>query len=216
MPMSLYHLETLGRDAYINSIATIQDPQTLRFADQSMAWWDRHFSWNAQGCIVLCNDKNEHLCYLFSKIDRYSEYLTLYNLFTPESQQRKGYATHLLRMTLALGVEKHVRRITFSSISTSLDFYRLLGFIYWGINDIGDYYCNLPLPREGLDGMREMIHSSDIQTLLGRYLEKIYTKIDGNELKLSVAQNLIYKQDIRNLGSSYVREDLRIFKNTPQ
>jgi len=214
--MSLYHLETLGRDAYISSIAMIQDPQTLRFADQSMAWWDRHFSWNAQGCIVLCNDKNEHLCYLFSKIDRYSEYLTLYNLFTPKAQQSKGYATHLLRMTLALGVEKHVRRITFSSISTSLDFYRLLGFIYWGINDIGDYYCNLPLPREGLDGMKEMIHSSDIQTLLGRYLEKIHTKIDGNELKLSVAQNLIYKQDILNLGSSYVREDLRIFKNTPQ
>jgi GNAT superfamily N-acetyltransferase len=214
--MSLYHLETLGRDAYINSIATIQDPQTLRFADQSMAWWDRHFSWNAQGCIVLCNEKNEHLCYLFSKIDRYSEYLTLYNLFTPKAQQRNGYATHLLRMALALGVEKHVRRITFSSISTSLDFYRMLGFIYWGINDIGDYYCNLPLPREGLDGMKEMIHSSDIQTLLGRYLEKIHTKIDGNELKLSVAQNLIYKQDILNLGSSYVRENLRIFKNAPQ
>lgn len=215
MSVSLYHLQSLGRDAYISSTALIQDAESIRFAHQSLAWWDRHFSWNAQGCIVLCNEKNEHLCYLFSKIDRYSEYITLYNLFTPLIEQRKGYATHLLRMTLAQGVKKHVRRVTFSSVSTSLDFYRFLGFIYWGINDIGDYYCNLPLPREGLDGMKEMVDTSDIQTLLGRYLEKIHAKIDGNELKLSIAQNLIYERDILNLGTSYVREDLRIFKNTP-
>lgn len=46
--MSLYHLESLDRNGYIASTALIQDSETLRFADQSLACWDRHFSWNAQ------------------------------------------------------------------------------------------------------------------------------------------------------------------------
>lgn len=210
--MPLFHLESLNRDAYITSIATIQDYESIRFADQSLAWWDRHFSWNTQGCAVLCNENNEHLCYLFSKIDRYSEYLTLYNLFTPLMKQRKGYATHMLRLILDQALKKHVKRIAFSSVSSSLDFYQLLGFIYWGINDIGDYYCNLPLPQSGLDGIIAMIQESDIKTLIGSNLTKINAKIDENERRLTPAQILIYEADIVKLGKSYVREELKIFK----
>jgi len=210
--MSAYHLESLGRDAYIASIATIQDPQTLRFADQSLAWWDRHFSWNAQGCAVLCDENNTHLCYLFSRIDRYGEYLTLYNLFTPLILRHKGYATEILRLILEQALKKHAKRITFSSISSSLDFYQLLGFIYWGVNDIGDYYCNLPLPKSGLDGIITMIQESDIKTLIGSNLIKINGKIDGNERRLTPAQILIYEADIVKLGKSYQREKLRVLQ----
>ncbi|MDD5159484.1 MAG: GNAT family N-acetyltransferase [Sulfuricurvum sp.] len=214
--MPLYHIESLGRDAYITSIAKFQDRESIRFADQSLAWWDRHFSWNAQGCAVLCNERNEHLCYLFSKIDRYGEYITLYNLFTPLNSQRNGYATHMLRLILDQALEKHVRRITFSSVSASLDFYQILGFIYWGVNDIGDYYCNLPLPKSGLAGIIEMVQESDIKTLIGSNLAKINAKIDGNERHLSPTQSLIHKADILKLGKSYVRGELKIFKELSQ
>ncbi|MDD2781138.1 GNAT family N-acetyltransferase [Sulfuricurvum sp.] len=211
--MSYFHLESLNRDAYIASIATFQDPESIRFAKQSLAWWDRHFSWNAQGCAVLCDENNEHLCYLFSKIDRYGEYITLYNLFTPAIEQRKGYATHMLRMILDQALEKHVRRITFSSVSASLDFYQLLGFIYWGVNDIGDYYCNIPLPKSGLDGIESMTKESTLEALIGSNLTKINAKIDGNERHLSPAQILVYKADILKLGKSYVRGELKILKD---
>lgn len=211
--MPLYHLESLGRDAYITSTALIQDAESIRFADQSLAWWDRHFSWNAQGCAVLCDEHNEHLCYLFSKIDRYGQYLTLYNLFTPLISQRKGYATQILRLILDQALEKHVRRITFSSVSASVDFYALLGFIYWGINDIGDYYCNLPLPENGLDGIIAMVQENDLETLIGSNMAKIHAKIDGNEHHLSPAQLLIYKADILKLGKNYAREELRVLKS---
>ncbi|AFV97208.1 MULTISPECIES: GNAT family N-acetyltransferase [unclassified Sulfuricurvum] len=210
--MPLYHLELLGRDAYIASTALIQDTESIRFANQSLAWWDRHFSWNTQGCVVLCDERNEHLCYLFSKIDRYSQYLTLYNLFTPLISQRKGYATQILRLILDQALEKHVRRITFTSVSTSLDFYTLLGFIYWGINDIGDYYCNLPLPKNGLEGMIGMIQENDLKTLIGSNMDKIYAKIEGNEHHLSPARLLIYEADILKLGKNYVREKLGVLK----
>lgn len=211
--MPLFHLESLSRDAYIASIATFQDRESIRFADQSLAWWDRHFSWNAQGCAVLCNENNEHLCYLFSKIDRYSEYITLYNLFTPAIEQRKGYATHMLRLILDQALEKYVRRITFSSVSASLDFYQMLGFIYWGVNDIGDYYCNLPLPKSGLEGIITMIKESDLETLIGSNLTKINAKIDGNERHLTPAQFLLYEADILKLGKSYVRKELKIIRD---
>lgn len=210
--MSPYHLESLNRDAYIASTALIQDAESIRFADQSLAWWDRHFSWNVQGCSVLCDEENNHLCYLFYKIDRYGQYITLYNLFTPLISQRKGHATQILRLILDQALKKHVRRITFSSVSTSLDFYTLLGFIYWGINEIGDYYCNLPLPKNGLDGMIAMIRDNDLETLIGSNMAKINGKIEGNEHLLSSAQILIYDADLLKLGKNYVREELRILK----
>jgi RimJ/RimL family protein N-acetyltransferase len=210
--MPNFHLESLNRDAYIASIATFKDPESIRFAQQSLAWWDRHFSWNAQGCAVLCDENNEHLSYLFSKIDRYGEYITLYNLFTPAMEQRKGYATQILRLILDQALEKHVRRITFSSVSASLDFYQLLGFIYWGINDIGDYYCNLPLPKNGLEGIIAMTKESDLNALIGANLTKINAKIDGNERHLTPAKILIYEADILKLGKSYVRGELKIIK----
>lgn len=213
-PMPLYRLETLSRDAYIASTALIQDSESIRFADQSLAWWDRHFSWNAQGCAVLCDEKNGHLCYLFSKIDRYSEYLTLYNLFTPLAEQRKGYATLILDLILAQAVEKHVKRITFSSVSTSLDFYALLGFIYWGVNDIGDYYCNLPLPKDGLEGILLMTQNCDHKMLIGQSLAKIYAKVDGNESRLTPKQLLIYEADILKLGANYAHLKLKSFKES--
>lgn len=210
--MSDYHLQSLGRDQYVASIALIQDAPSLRFADQSLAWWDRHFSWNAQGCYVLCDENNTHVCYLFSKIDRYAEYLTLYNLFTPLVHRRNGYATLMLKMILDTALKQHVKRITFSSISTSLDFYTVLGFIYWGINEIGDYYCNLPLPKEGLEGIVSMTQKSDIEQLIGKHIDTIFTKIDGNEDRLSAEQILLYEADIVKLGAHYAHNRLQVLK----
>lgn len=210
--MSDYHLQSLGRDQYVASIALIQDAPSLCFADQSLAWWDRHFSWKAQGCYVLCDENNTHVCYLFSKIDRYAEYLTLYNLFTPLVHRRNGYATLMLKMILDAALKQHVKRITFSSISTSLDFYTVLGFIYWGINEIGDYYCNLPLPKEGLEGIVSMTQKSDIEQLIGKHIDTIFTKTDGNEDRLSAEQILLYEADIVKLGAHYAHNRLQVLK----
>lgn len=210
--MSNFNLINLDRKAYIASMETIQDSQTVRFAQQSLEWWDRHFSWNAKGCAVLCDENNTHLSYLFSYIDGYGQYLTLYNLFTPLEERRKGYAHILLRLTIAQAVEKHTRRITFSSISSSLNFYLSQGFVYWGINKIGDFYCNLPLPANGLDGIAQMVQTSDIQTLLGSSFDKIYAKVNSNETKLTPAQMPVHESDVLKLGTSYRRDQLQIHK----
>lgn len=204
--MKSYHLCFLGRQEYIDSISLIHDEKTQRFADQSLAWWDRHASWKVHRCAVLCDEENNHLCYLFSRIDRYGEYITLYNLFTPLLHRRHGYATVLLQRILSSAVEKHVRRITFSSISGSLDFYMALGFIYWGINKIGDYYCNLPLPSGGLNAIAHMSATASTDVLIGNSRLLIHSKVDGNEIYLSPEQNITYKADKIRLGKYFAKK----------
>jgi GNAT superfamily N-acetyltransferase len=206
--MSRYHLENLGRSAYLASIASIKDANSAAFAGQALKWWDRHFSWNAHGCVVLADAQNNHLCYIFYKIDRYHEYLTIHNLFTPLQKRRKGYAKDLLRIVFDLAVSERVRRFKFVSVPKSLDFYLSLGFVYWGLTSTGDYYCDLPLPSGGLDDVNAMVKRSSIGTLAGEKLETIRTRVDGNDSGFG------YGNDRRKMGERYLLNELQELKRT--
>jgi hypothetical protein len=211
--MPKFHLKSLDRNAYIDSVNTIADERSVRFATMSMKWWDRHFSWRAQGCTVLCDDKENHLCYLFYKIDRYNRYLTIHNIFTPLARRREGYAHELLKMVFELAIEKHVKRFKLDSISKSLDFYLALGFVYWGVNSVGDYYCDLPIPTAGLATLGAMVKRSDVQTLVGGSLEKIYAKVNGNDTALSCEQTLILDSDKQKMQGAYMLNTLLDARN---
>lgn len=206
--MSKFHLEYLNRSRYITSIATIKDARTLKFANMSLNWWDKQFGWYTKGCIVLCNEENEHLSYVFFKISRTNEYITIHNIFTQFSLRRNGYAYELLKLVFAFALTLHVKRIKLTSISNSLDFYLALGFVYWGVNSVGDYYCDLPMPFDGLDGMHSMIETATIETLLGRNFQKIHDKVVDNNTHLSDMQTIIYKNDLEKMGVSYMLKEL--------
>ncbi|MFA6138860.1 MAG: hypothetical protein WC667_12375 [Sulfurimonas sp.] len=203
-----YHLVNLNRNAYIDSITTIADPRTLKFANMSLDWWDKHFSWEVQGCVALCDSENMHLCYIFYKIDRYRMYLTIHNIFTPLCERRKGYAHELLKMVFDIAILGHVSRFKITSISNSLDFYLALGFVYWGVNSVGDYYCDLPIPIHGLDTLNNMVSSSDDFTLIGKSIEAINKKVHGYNFTLTAAQQPIYDSDKIKMGSRYMSENL--------
>ncbi len=203
-----FHLEHLNRAAYISSIEAITDAKTLRFANMSLEWWDTHFSWEAHGCVALSNAENMHLCYIFYKIDRYRMYLSIHNIFTPLCERRKGYAHELLKMVFDIAILGHVSRFKITSISQSLDFYLALGFVYWGVNSVGDYYCDLPIPIDGLDTLEHMIQTSEDFTLIGKSMETIHKKVHGNSLILSATQQLIYDSDTVKMGKSYMLEKL--------
>jgi GNAT superfamily N-acetyltransferase len=205
--MSAYHIINLDRKAYLASVDEIADAPTRRFADMSLKWWDRHFSWSAQGCAVLCSEKDEHLCYLFYKIDRYRDYITFHNIFTPLAQRRCGYARMLLNMVFMLAIAQHVKRFRITSISRSLDFYLPLGFAYWGVNSVGDYYCDLPVPAEGLEGLDAMVRDEKTSTLIGNAGDAIRKKIGRNETKLDTEQTRIYEGDIDKMGARYLHDD---------
>ena len=210
--MSPYHLKQLDRTAYIASVATIQDPRTVNFANLALTWWDRHFGWSAQGAVVLSDAEQNHLCYVFYKIDRYREYMNIHNIFTPLDKRRKGYAHALLTMIFDLAIAGHVGRFKLCSVSRSLDFYLSLGFVYWGVNSVGDYYCDLPIPLKGLESLEAMIAASDTGGLIGKNLEAIYAKVNGNDASLTSEQSRILERDKIKMGESYLLDELSAIK----
>ncbi len=201
--MPTYHLLHLNRQAYINSTSKISDEKTLSFSKMSLDWWDRHFSWKAHGCVVLADVHGQHLCYIFYKIDRYHQYMTIHNIFTPLVERRKGYAKELLKMIFDTAVSERVRRFRLSSISNSLDFYLALGFIYWGLNSVGDYYCDLPMPANGLAGLQGMTDQLDMDRLVGSHLVSILNKVKDNDTNLSPEQSKRYEQDKVKMDGNY-------------
>lgn len=206
--MQKYHLENLNRDDYIDSVANIKDEKTRRFAKMSMEWWDRHFSWKKHGCVVLLNEKSEHLSYIFYKIDRYNTYMTIHNIFTPFAKRRNGYAYLLLKMVFDIAIAKNVSRFNLCSVSKSLDFYLSLGFMYWGLNTQKNYYCDMPVPKDGLDYLYDMAENLSVSALAGSSLEKIYTRVKGNTKDMDNTQNRAYENDKEKMGDSYMLEEL--------
>lgn len=206
--MPNYHLEYLNRENYITSMETIEDSRTLKFANMSLNWWDKEFGWYTKGCIALTNEQNIHLCYIFFKIDRHNEYITIHNVFTQLSMRRNGYARELLKMVFDFALSLHVRRFKLTSISNSLDFYLSMGFVYWGVNSVGDYYCDLPMPFDGLNGVKFMTNTSDTTALLGKKFEKIYAKVSNNDMNLTETQNVTYKEDLLRMEASYMLKEL--------
>jgi len=177
----------------------------------SLQWWDSHFFWQRHGCMVLADDKENHLCYVFYKIDRYRQYLSIHNIFTPLIMRRKGYAHELLKMVFEIAVAQKVGRFRLTSISTSLDFYLSLGFIYWGINSVGDYYCDLPVPAKGLGGLQVMTDTLGNGSLIGESLGNIFKKVQNSDTKLGPIQTRQYEEDKLKMNENYRFKPLSLY-----
>jgi len=206
--MSNFHLEYLSRDTYLFSISTITDTKTLNFAKISLTWWDERFKWRSNGCVALCDENNNHLSYLFFTIEHYRAYLLIHNLFTPLNMRRNGYAFAILNEVFNIAIKSDIKRFKLGSISQSLDFYLSIGFIYWGLNSAGDYYCDLPIPLKGLRSLDAMIKETKTRTLLGNNMEKIYDKVNQNNQRLNQHQMVIYEEDKIKMGSRYLLDFL--------
>ncbi len=207
--MPTYHLASLGRQEYIDSIQTIKDPKSSGFAQMSLEWWDRHFNWKTDGCIVLCDADETHLSYIFYIIDRYREYLSIHNIFTPLEHRRNGYAKTLLEQVFESSNTLHVRRCRLTCVSQSLDFYLALGFVYWGLTSARDYYCDLPMPKAGLDDLSRMTGAASVTELLGSQKERIIAKVHDHELELSPQQQARYDKDTEKMQEHYLLDALR-------
>ena len=208
--MQELHLEHLNRNEYIDSIAQINDKKSLGFANMALKWWDRHFSWNAHGCIALTNEKEEHLSYIFYKIDRYNEYITIHNIFTPQKFRRHGYASQLFELVFQAAEKKNVSRFRMTCVPQSLSFYLTMGVVYWGINSLGDYYCDLPLPKGGITQIEKMINNAEPEELAGEHLNSIISKVKGNLQELDDRQTKVYEEHTKELAESYLYDELML------
>lgn len=199
----------LNHTQYMESIADIGDDTTYRFALQAEKWWNRHFSWNKDGCRVLIDDKGHHLVYLFYKVDRYRDYLTVHNLFTPLLHRNRGHAFAMLEDAFSHQAERNVKRFRMSCTPGALGFYDKLALIYWGVDTTGNYLCDLPLPQEGVAGIENMIETQSNHTLLGKEAQSIYKKvqIDGEDFETEKQER--FTADKILLGDSYRHDSLK-------
>lgn len=212
--MSTYHLEYLNREEYISSTTNIEDRRSIKFADMSLKWWDKKFGWYEKGCVVLSSENHVHLSYLFYKIDRYNNYLTIHNIFTPENKRRHGYAETLMLLIFKFALTQKVKRFRLTCISNSLDFYLSLGFIYWGVNSVGDFYCDLPMPVTGLEGVTQMVKNLTTQELIGKSFDIISQKTSNYSENLTPAQKLRYDNDVIRLDSNYFQKSFLEIKSS--
>ncbi|KIM11331.1 MAG: hypothetical protein KU37_06760 [Sulfuricurvum sp. PC08-66] len=195
----------LSRQAYIDATALIIDAPSIRFASQALAWWDRHYSWSS-GCSALVDDAGAIVCYIFAKTDRYGDYLTIHNLFTPLISQRHGYAKILLGEVMDEAILAHTRRISFASVSDSLDFYSGLGFIYWGVTSAGDFHCDLPLVA--LSQIEMLIDTHTSEELMGTSHAKIYAKTHANLVSRTLSQQAQFDADVTKMGLGFRLESV--------
>ncbi|WP_321530669.1 hypothetical protein [uncultured Desulfuromonas sp.] len=201
--MNQYELIPLNRVEYQRSILQLKEDKTIRFANMSLNWWDKKLGWHSQGCFALADQQNIHLCYIFFIINRTTNYLTIHNIFTPFAQRRQGYAQILLELVFNLAIAQKATRFNITCISQSLDFYLALGLIYWGVNSVGDFYCDLPMPKEGLSGMEWMVAERSNAELIGTEFAMINHKIKDHNLYLTKKQNQVYQRDLRLLQGNY-------------
>lgn len=203
-----YHVVNVTRKAYVESIGEITDSRSRGFAEMALQWWDRHYSWRAGGSVILVDEAGRHLCYLFYKIDRYKEYLTIHNILTPLCHRRQGYALLLLHWVFERALREHVGRFQATCVPQSLAFYLSLGFTYWGLTTTRDYYCNLPIPVGGLEGLKQMVNDTSAQTLAGSALQTIHTKVADNAQGLDAEQQRIHNAGMSVLQGNYMHGDL--------
>jgi hypothetical protein len=119
--------------------------------------------------------------------------------------RRQGYAHILMDMIFHLALSQKVTRFRLTSISKSLDFYLSLGFVYWGVNSVGDFYCDLPMPKDGLEGVKVMTETFTSSELMGKKMEIIYKKIQEHSSHLTQKQTLLYNTDVIKLNKSYLQ-----------
>lgn len=203
------HTITLDHDQYMESIADIADDATHRFALQAESWWNRHFSWKKDGCRVLMNESGEHLAYLFYKVDRYHEYMTLHNLFTPDIHRNRGYAFNMLETLFQIQADQGVKRFHMNCTPQALGFYAKLALVYWGVDTTGNYHCDLPLPENGVAGIDAMVKESSNCELLGEKAQKIYQKVQDNGEHFETEKSRRFEADKKMLEEAYRHEALK-------
>jgi len=204
----MYCVIDVNRKEYLESIAEIADVKSKGFAEMALRWWDRHSSWNAHGSVILTDEEGRHLCYLFYKIDCYKTYLTIHNILTPLCYRRHGYAYLLLHWVFAQALQEKVKRFKAVCVPQSLDFYLSLGFCYWGLTPTHDYYCNLPLPSAGLDGLKAMVDDGSVRSLGGKELTDIYARVVSNDEGLDTLAQGIHDKGLQKLEKAYMQDEL--------
>lgn len=200
--------KNLNREEYIQSIAHIKHAGSQRFAQQSLDWWDSYYSWNKFPCLCL-EDNGEDVCYLFFHISRNNQYLTIHNILTPFESRFQGYAKQLLTLLFNnILLQADIERVKMYCVSSSLQFYMRLGIDFWGVNKIGQYYTDFPMPQSDINEIKDLMHNEDLTQLSDKNLHTIYGKLQDNGTNFNEKETATFNKSLLLLKERYRFKEL--------
>lgn len=203
--------KNLNREQYIDSVANIEHSSSKEFAQQSLDWWDNYYSWNKFPCLCL-EDDGEDVCYLFYHISKNNQYLTIHNILTPFNLRFHGYAKKLLTLLFnRILLHADIERVKMYCVSSSLQFYMNLGIDFWGVNRIGQYYTDFPMPKSNIQEIKELMGNEDLMQLSQKNRDTIYSKLKENGTQFSEKDTAIFKKSLTLLKERYRFKELKKF-----
>lgn len=200
--------KTLTREQYLDSTSTITHKASKEFAKQALEYWDDYYSWADNPCLCL-EENGEDVCYLFYHLSQDKRYLVINNILTPFEHRYNGYAKKILTLLFnKLSKGSPIQRVKMFCVSSSLKFYMKLGVDFWGVNRLGQYYTEFPIPKNGIDELKTLMKAETLSTLYNRELKTIYKKLKNNGTDLDEKEKLIFKDSLKLLGSRYRFKEL--------
>ncbi|MBN2823770.1 MAG: hypothetical protein JXQ76_00480, partial [Campylobacterales bacterium] len=133
------------------------------------------------------------------------EYLTIHNIFTPYPHRYHGYAKEMLKILFDTLESNTIERVKLYAVSSSIDFYMKLGLDFWGVNELGQYYSDFPMPQNLEDIPFQMLHPH-LEMLSTKRLDAIYHKLQNNGINFE-GKELIVFNDTKDLMQERYRFD---------
>jgi hypothetical protein len=204
----------LNREEYLFSVTKMDHFESLKFAKQSLVWWDEYYSWTKSPCLCL-EDNGFDVCYLFYTISKENRYLTIHNILTPFIFRFNGYGKVLLSILIGkILLDTQIERIKMLCVSTSLEFYMNLGIDFWGVTKIGQYYTEFPMPKMSINEIPSLMKNEHLTSLNTAELSKIYEKLEENGSLFTLKEKIVFEKALFTLKDRYRYEELcDIIKN---
>ncbi len=196
-------IKLLNKDQYLDSVTQMTHMGSLKFAKQAMDWWDTYYSWSNFPCVCLEVD-GEDVCYLFYHISKNNDYLTIHNILTPYNFRFQGYAQSLLaKLFSTVHPNSSIQRVKMECVSSSLSFYMKLGIDFWGVNKLGQYYTNFPMPKDDIDQIPKLMYHETLEDLKNDELFRIYEKLKANGKNFDIQETIDFNADKKLLKQHY-------------
>lgn len=193
----------LDRAEYLDSVTKMNHFESLKFAKQSLLWWDQYYSWNKSPCLCL-EDNGFDVCYLFYAISKDNRYLTIHNILTPFAFRFQGYAKELLSILIGeILLNAKIERMKMVCVSSSLDFYMSLGIDFWGVTKIGQYYTEFAMPKITIKEIPLLMKNEHLSSLNVQELNMVYEKLEANGSLFNPKEKSIFAKALITLGDSY-------------
>ncbi len=195
---------TLSREEYLTSVKKMDDFYSLKFSKHALECWDDYYSWKLNPPLCLIDDNHKHVCYLFYSVSSDKSYLTIKYLLTPKPDRHHGFAYILLNHLFHLLSEQHIQRFRMYCLSSSLEFYTKLGLEYWGVNDIGQYYCDFKMPLLDISEIPQIVEDSSVNDFTKIRFDEIYEKLKNNGDNFNIKDTETYQKSLIKMGDKYI------------